>query len=75
MLGNNSFRSIRHKVTAFLFTLWRLQRDDQLETKPLESGLHSLDILLGSIETMSIIKFVPTACSIEGNEVRELSEH
>lgn len=69
--GNHSFRTIRYEVTAMLFALWRLQRLDQLDAKLLENGLQSLDLVLGSIESMAIIKFVPSTCSIDGNEVRE----
>lgn len=68
--GNQSFRELRQDVSGFLFTLWRLLRLDLLDTEPVEAGLQQLDVLLGSIECMPIIKIVHTSCRIEGNEVR-----
>lgn len=67
--GQQSFGQLRHNVTGLLFTLWRLLKLDRLETDPVEAGLHQLDMLLGSIESMPIIKIVHTSCRIDGNKV------
>lgn len=70
-LSSLSFYQLRHDVTALLFRLWRMQRqsadDCWLEPEPVARGLHQLDMLLGSVESMPCIRIVQTACRCEGN--------
>lgn len=75
LMGSQSFRQLRHDVTAFLFALWRLQRLDWLEPEPVEAGLRLLDMALGSIESMPCIRIVQTACRIEGNVTTSPAYH
>lgn len=69
--AQKTYLELRLQVTTFLHKIHSLVACEEIENELLNNCLHSLYILLGSIETISIIKIIHNCNSIAGNEVNQ----
>ena len=72
-VANKSYFEIRAEVTEFLLSLKNLVIKDVIPLEVIQSGLKSLQTVLGSLETFPILKILHTANNITGNKVRLFS--
>lgn len=68
-VGSKSYFELRLQVTKFLAVMHALTQQDFVDVDVIQEGLRSLQVLLGSMEAIPIIKVLHNANSHTGNEV------